>query len=155
GENVGSQNTGAVRAFVRQGGLWSSAATIFGRLDQPEDVLGYAVALNENTIFAGSILGDYPNTNGAVCAFARGPGGTWDTAQVLTGNQLPDNNFFGWSLSLDGNQLAIGAYRGHRVYVYDRGSDGTWIEVAQLTDPTWGAYFGYDVALQGSILAVG
>jgi hypothetical protein len=77
-------------------------------------------------------------------------------------SDLQDSVGFGLSLGLSGNTLAIGYQRDAQigstrgVYVFER--NGTWAAsatpVARLTAPTTAKNFGFDVAVDGTTIAV-
>jgi hypothetical protein len=78
---------------------------------------------------------------------------------------LAANAFFGFSISADGNLLAVGApqFRTNTninpgsVYIFQRAGGGTWVQQAKLQSPTpmFTDQFGMSVALQGNTLLVG
>lgn len=78
---------------------------------------------------------------------------------------LAGNAFFGFSISADGNLLAVGApqFRTNTninpgaVYIFQRANGGNWIQQAKLQSPTpmFTDQFGMAVALQGNTLLVG
>jgi hypothetical protein len=69
-------------------------------------------------------------------------------------------DWFGASVCLQGDRLAVGAPKNGtgRAYVFDRQSDGKWLEQALFTPPLvspTGDDFGFSVALYGGTVAVG
>jgi hypothetical protein len=88
---------------------------------------------------------------GAVHVFARA-NGTWSYADTITVDP-PDSNF-GWSVSIDGDTLAVGQpYRDGDgvVRVFRRDDRGVWAETAILRGPL---DYGYEVALDDDTLAI-
>jgi hypothetical protein len=93
--------------------------------------------------------------------FQRQPWG-WQQTQTLEASDPKPKNKFGHSLALDGDTLAVGAYRVGElnvkgaVYMFERQPDGTWVEVQKIasTDTkVWG--LGWSVALEGDELIAG
>lgn len=142
--------------------------------------LGNQVAMDGDTLAVTAAgIEDYA----AVYVFAR-EGDTWVEEAYLVdpnpGEHDPHDPYasisslFGWSLSLSGDTLAIGASRedsggsgagadpdqgyldaSGAAYVYTR-SDGTWSQQAFLKAPVAreGQWFGQSLAVQGDLLAV-
>lgn len=86
------------------------------------------------------------------------------TSATVLGSEGSSTTYFGQSVALSGNVLAVGA-RGDRtiaygagaVYLYERDASTGWHQVAVLhePDPAGGQQFGSSLALQGDTLAVG
>ncbi len=137
---------------------------------------GSAVALSGDLIIIGSPGERYqPDPlvepeigRGALFFFGRNQGGT-DRWGLLPGGKVyaPDgatNDFFGWSLSLDGNRMAVGAPgRNLSASLVDAGvvyllekSNGAWNFTADRISPldaAAGDEFGSTVRLRGNLLA--
>ena len=119
---------------------------------------------------------------------ADGPGGgqaslTWDAATdtnitgyeysqaaelvKLTASDGSRNDYFGWSVSLDGDTMVVGVYNddddGHdsgsaRVFV--KPSDGKWSDASQVatlnaSDGSTNDHFGFSVSVDGDTVVVG
>lgn len=170
---------GAAYLFERSGNDWVQTAYLKASNtgSGTDNQFGIAVGLSGNTLAVGAwredsgatgINGNQTDTSqpnaGAVYVFDRTPGGTWSqTAYVKASNTGTDHNF-GASLALDGDLLAVGApgentaaQNAGAVYVFARNSAGTWRQEALLRPQTAGLndFFGTDVALVGTLLAVG
>jgi hypothetical protein len=129
----GSQNSGALYVFVRQGGMWTQQAYIKGSKGETSDGFGFATAISDdgNTIAVGSgdeacltpgidppgCADDAPPLRGAniwvgaAYVFVR-TGTTWSEQTFIKANNARPFNSFGVRLALsgDGNTLAISAY---------------------------------------------
>ena len=68
------------------------------------------------------------------------------------------SDWFGHSVSLQGDRIAVGANKGGtgRAYVFDRQESGTWVQSALLLPPDLSSAdeYGYAVALDGDRVAV-
>lgn len=135
---------------------------------QADDLAGFRVLISGDTAFV-SVPSPIVRP-GEVHVFER-VNGAWNVTQVLTatpGEAPPPNwsDFFGWSLSLSGDTLVVGApQRFHPMfgpvgaaYVFTQ-SDGTWTQQQELVlDPvplppnTW---FGGSVALIDDTVVIG
>jgi acyl-[acyl carrier protein]--UDP-N-acetylglucosamine O-acyltransferase len=178
---------GAVYVFTRSGGVWSQQAYLKASNTGASDYFGFSVALSGDTLAVGAYVEDSDATgvngvqgsnaavySGAVYVFTRS-GGAWSQQAYLKASNTGVNDFFGWSVALSGDTLAVGAHQeasaatdvngdqssnaaenSGAVYVFTR-SGGAWSQQAYLkasnTDAT--DYFGFSVALSGDTLAVG
>jgi FG-GAP repeat len=114
------------------------------------------------------------NVSGAAYVFTRSAG-VWSQQAYVKASNTEAGDFFGYSLALSGDTLAVGAYGedsnatgvgGNQadnsasgsgaVYVFTR-SAGVWSQQAYVKASNTGAgdSFGYSVALAGDTLAVG
>jgi carbonic anhydrase/acetyltransferase-like protein (isoleucine patch superfamily) len=182
-----ARNSGAVYVFTRSGGAWSQQAYLKASNTGASDQFGRSVALSGDTLAVGAygedsdatgVNGDQGSNaafaSGAVYVFTRS-GGAWSQQAYLKASNTGVNDFFGWSVALSGDTLAVGAHQeasaatdvngdqssnaaenSGAVYVFTR-SGGAWSQQAYLkasnTDAT--DYFGFSVALSGDTLAVG
>ena len=142
-----------------------------------DDYFGYSVSLDGDRLAIGASdddgNGDWYTDSGAVYIFKR-TGTSWKLEQEISDQAsgftvLNEGDFFGYSVSLDGDRLAVGAYGddGHNsydagaVYIFKR-TGTTWRLEQEISDQETGftnlwSYdaFGYSVALDGDRLAVG
>jgi hypothetical protein len=156
------------------------------------DNFGYAVSLSGDTLAVGApyessnatgVNGDQADNSavrsGAVYIFTRS-GATWSQQAYLKASNAEANDQFGYSVSLSGDTLVVGAalessnatgvngneannsaYGAGAVYVFTR-SETTWSQQAYLKASNtdfWGGdgadQFGYSVSISGDTLVVG
>ena len=186
-----TSSAGAVYVFVRSGTTWTQQAYLKASNTGAGDFFGTSVALSGDTLAVGANFessgatgvnpagGQADNSTssaGAVYVFVRS-GTTWTQQAYLKASNTGAGDFFGTSVALSGDMLAVGAAgessggtgvnpadgeadnsasSAGAVYVFVR-SGATWIQQAYLkasnTGP--GDFFGYSVALSGNTLAVG
>jgi uncharacterized repeat protein (TIGR01451 family) len=161
GDDTRADAAGTVYVYERGADGWALAAMLTAAEgDNVGDGLGYAVALDGDTLLAGAPFAD--DGFGAVHVFVRGPGG-WQQVQRLTAPEPHPGALFGAALSLDGDRAALGARlddgagdRAGAAWVFRR-SGGVWQVEQQLPSPEIepGDEFGISVALDGDALAVG
>lgn len=73
----------------------------------------------------------------------------------LMASDASSGDTFGWTLAIDGDTLAVGAYPANAVYIFDRGA-GVWQESAKLVPSDGGnSRFGHSIALSADTLVVG
>lgn len=107
--NVGSNRAqGGVYVFTRSGTLWSQQQRLIASDGQADDSFGDAVALEDNTIIAGSpALNARP---GAAYLFTR-PNATWTQQQKFQEPSPNVSNIFGYSVSISGNTFIVATPR--------------------------------------------
>ena len=145
--------------------LYPEVATVVGSDSSAFDGFGGSVAISGNTMVVGvpyDTVG--PSFNrGSVHVFVR-TGSAWSQQAIITPSDGGQGDLFGWSVALSGDTLAVGApgqtfganSAQGSVRIFTREA-GVWTQRTTLTatDGAINDYFGYDVALSGSSLAVG
>jgi hypothetical protein len=180
-------NTGAVYVFRRTGAVWQQEAYLKASNTGADDHFGASVALSGDTLAVGAFLensgargvgGDQndnqaPNS-GAVYVFRR-TGAAWQQEAYLKASNTGSDDYFGASVALSGDTLAVGAWGedggaqgvggdqddnsapgSGAVYVFRR-TGTTWQQEAYVKASNTGVEdeFGGSVALSGDTLAVG
>jgi len=152
----------AVYVFVHGGSSWSQQTKL--SVCEPSSFnqcnFGDSVAVSGDTAAVGNSalnVGANP-AQGGVYVFVRS-GGTWTQQQRVTAVDGLSNDNFGWRVSIDGDNLLIGAnalnVRPGAAYLYGR-SNGSWIPVQKLSSTSTGPRdaFGHRVSLSGSRLII-
>jgi len=179
--------SGAAYVFTRTGTNWSQQAFIKASNAGGGDLFGSSVALGVNMLAVGARLEDSGavgiNGNqgdnsvvdaGAVYVFVR-TNGTWSQEAYIKASNADTYDYFGSSIALSGNLLAVGAYGENAsgvglnpseqsnseadsgaVYLFNREKSG-WSQAGYLkalnSDP--GDEYGRNIALSGSTLVCG
>lgn len=189
----GALDTGAVYIFRRTGSVWSGEAYLKAANANAADQFGVSVSLSGDNLAVGANGEDSSqtvitngtsasadngsNASGAVYLFRRGAGG-WAQDAYIKASNVGANDYFGYSMSLYDDTLAVGAYGedssqntvtngsgssgdnatsdSGAVYVYHRSVTG-WAQEAYLKASNAGNsdQFGYSLALFDDSLAVG
>ena len=143
-----AQWLGGLSVFVRKGTDWEERDFDQGL---PHSRLGYSVAIDENTI-AGGTVGGHVHVYGFDST-------TLSLQQMLTPTTASPSDFFGSSISISDNYIAVGAH-GHgsnsgAVYIF--WNNGTqWTQQAMLTAASTPDYrLGVSVSINGDTVAVG
>ena len=187
GANNTATDSGAAYVFTRTGTTWAQQAYVKASNTGMMDYFGYSVSLSGNTLAVGA-YGESSNATGiggnqadntssfagAAYVFTRS-GTTWTQQAYIKASNTDSVDYFGYSVSLSGDTLAVGASfedsnatgvggaQGDNtladsgaVYVFSR-SGTTWTQQAYLKASNTGAsdYFGFSVSLSGDMLAVG
>lgn len=182
GVNDDAPGAGAAYVFARDAdGDWFEEAYLKPSNTNSGDEFGSAVAISGDTAAVGAPREDGGNAGddssnaltsaGAVYLFEEDDD-RWSQIAYLKASNLDAGDFFGASVALDGDVLAVGApgeasgdgnpnddsaQGAGAVYVFERDEEGDWAEVAYLKagDPDPNDAFGLSVALAGNLLVVG
>ncbi len=119
---------------------------------------GFSVSLNGDRMAVGAPGSGVP---GSVDIFELQDGGAWAKAGTLVASDSKVIEQLGYSVAVDNDTLVVGSvhqgllFAKGAAYVFERQSDGTWIETAKLlpTDDAWA--FGWSVDIDGDRIAVG
>ncbi|MDC3335879.1 hypothetical protein OAV71_05165 [Opitutales bacterium] len=175
GARGGGSYAGAAYLWDLNGSSPQQLARITASDGTNDDALGggsgQAVSLSGNIIVAGAYQDD-PNGNwhaGSAYVFRRESNGTITELAKLTAPDGRSSDYYGFSVAVDGNHIAIGAYYADaerdgssqtdsgKVYLYKVGEDGnvTYVETLVAPYPHDSARFGYSLSISEGFLAVG
>ena len=180
-------SSGAVYIFHCSGGVWSQQAYLKASNTDAGDAFGKSIALSGDTLVVGAPLedsaargvdGDQADgrapSSGAVYVFRR-DGGVWTQEAYLKASNPGTDDWFGASVAVSGDVLAVGApwedsgargvdgdQRNGRAsnsgaaYIFRR-SGRTWSQAAYLkaTNADAEDTFGASMAMSGDTLVVG
>ncbi len=96
--------------------------------------------------------------HGAVYVYTLGPDGVPTHEERVVFDHPVANQFFGWSVSINGDRMAVGAIEGTggpgAVYIFDRQPDDSWSQTDEVVAAggTDGDWFGTDVTLVDDVL---
>jgi LPXTG-site transpeptidase (sortase) family protein len=160
------KDAGAAYIFTRSGGSWVQQAELTADDYAEEDAFGSAVAIYQNTaVVAASTKNLPPLVNvGAVYVFQNGGGKEWGQQAKLLPFDPFLGDYFGSSVAIYGNRIAVGAVQTNpigesgpgKAYIFKR--DGqTWSLEDQLKAQGGrsGDTFGDAIAIYGDTLVVG
>ncbi|MCM2350015.1 MAG: fibronectin type III domain-containing protein [Bacteriovoracaceae bacterium] len=187
-----NSNSGAVYIYNRTGLNWQQEAYIKANNNDTDDNFGNSVSISAHTLAVGVTMEDsndititngtsasIDNTSsnsGAVYIYKR-TGSNWAQEAYIKASNNDSSDYFGYSVSLDGDHLAVGVVsedsnattitngtgasadnsnaNSGAVYIYKR-TGSNWAQEAYIkasnNDP--GDYFGYSVSISGDTLAV-
>jgi hypothetical protein len=171
-------DSGAVYVFQRTGSTWAQQAYLKASNTGAGDSFGTSLSLAADTLAVGAtgeaskatgINGDQTDNSvpgsGAVYVFQR-TSTSWVQQAYVKNSPSQANSYFGYSVSVSGDTLAVGAPGAGapeasvgmegRAYIFQRGAT-TWIQQASMkSDYSYiSPAFGSSVALLGDLLAVG
>lgn len=154
-----SIDPGLVHVFEQGPGGWTKAAQLSGDAKAYSDDFGFAVDHEGETLVVGARDGDTADSTfaGAAYVYER-VDGSWTRTAKFAGNDSARFDWFGRSVSLEGDMLAVGAPgddvndtkngqrdggvtqwpntgdRGGSVYIFERSTDG-WNQTAKIPSP--------------------
>ncbi|MBK8914072.1 MAG: thrombospondin type 3 repeat-containing protein [Phycisphaerales bacterium] len=166
-DGLAGADQGSAYVFIRSGPDWSQQAKLeaASRDLSAQDRFGASVSLSGDTALVGAFLDSGPAgvEQGSAYVFVRN-GSSWSQQAKLTAADAEAGDWFGGSLSLDGDMALVGAYYDSglagveqgSVYVFVR-SGPNWSQQAKLTaaDAEAGDRFGVSVSLDGDTALVG
>ncbi|MBG81055.1 MAG: hypothetical protein CMJ39_10160 [Phycisphaerae bacterium] len=165
GDDTGGQNAGSVYLFRRLvDGSWNQEAKLIGPDQTVGDAFGYSVSVSGNRVLVGSAFDDVNGVTNAGSAwiFEHDGQGNWDPVAQLLRDDAVAYDFFGISVSLQGDLALVGADNGAmerpgNASIFQRQSDGSWIEIQRLSasDAQNKDSFGIRVGLDGDHAIVG
>ncbi len=162
---------GAAYVYRRgPGGLddWNLQATLMAPEPDAKDAFGFAVAVSGDVIVLGAHGANAPAfESGAAHVFRYDPlAAQWAHETTLTASEGDGSDLFGFSVSIDGDVILIGARDDENdgvsqsgsayVFRYDR-ETSRWDEEAKLTDPNGEEMdlFGVSVSVKGDAALIG
>lgn len=185
-------NAGAAYVFTRdEEGIWSQEAYLKAGNAGNDDQFGSAVSISGDTIVVGAVLESSSTSGvnstpdddlfgaGAAYVFTRNEGEWSQQAYLKASNTDSFNNSsfnrFGFSVSVEGDTLVVGAYSEDSsttgvdsvpdnsgtdtgaAYVFTRDSGGAWSQQAYLKASNTGDddEFGFSVSVSGDMVVVG
>lgn len=103
-------NQGKAYIFKRSGKLWNEEADIVASDASDYDNFGFSVSISDDYIIVGASTKDVGNNNiqGKAYIFKRF-GNTWTEQAELVGSGASPSDNFGWSVSISGNHVIVGA----------------------------------------------
>lgn len=160
----GVECVGSAYVFRLVGGEWISEGEIVPHGPSTPYGFGLSMWLNGDRLLVGApyaAVGDVYEA-GTVFVFDWN-GREWTQTTSFTSSAPAEYERFGWSLSFDGDVVAVGMPENNAVarlaglVIVGSLIDGTWVETARIQAPDGAAYdrFGGPVRMSGSLLAVG
>ena len=152
--------TGSAYIFRRgSDGNWSQEAKLMASDGANSDYFGYSASVSGDVAVIGAMYDE--SYIGSAYIFRRGSDGNWSQEAKLTASDGTSGDYFGSSVSVNGDVAVISAYGDESstgsAYVFRRGSDGNWSQEAKLTasDGAPNDLFGFFVSVSGEVAVIG
>jgi hypothetical protein len=155
GEEIGA---GAVYVFRNHGDLWQSEDKIVSPEPEAGDNFGRALAIQGNLLVV--TARKTSAEEGAAYVFARS-GDNWIHQQTLIASDPKERAYFGQSVDILGDVMAIGARNadpnGAGGFYLFRKSQNGWTQIGKVTPPNGNNddQFGFAISISGDLIAVG
>jgi len=156
-------DAGSAYVFVRSGTSWMQQQKLLPSDGAPFDAFGTSVSISGDTVVVGA-YNDYSGAaTGSAYVFVRS-GTTWVEQQKLVASDGMVTDYFGYSVSISGDSVAVGAYSDDTAAGADAGSayvfvrtGSMWTEQQKLlpADGSAGAQFGRSVSVSGDTVVCG
>ncbi len=154
-------NSGSAYVFEFDGNNWTETFKLTASDGASNDFFAHSMSLSGNRALIGAYKESFDT--GAVYVFDF-DGNTWSETTKLTATDGTSDDYFGYSVSLSGNQSLIGAWGNDdqgsasgSAYVFDYDTS-SWDETQKLLTVQESAVsdlFGYSVSLSGSRALIG
>ena len=157
---------GYVYVFERDAnGVWTEQQMLDPGYDAGADNYGRSVAISGNSIAVGTADDDTADVDaGAVYIFYRDDIGSWNIGQKLVASDGGAYDNFGFDISLEGENLVVGAYTDDdngvdsgSLYLFKRDANGVWNQFVKMkaSDGIAYDYLGFNVDISGSTVLAG
>jgi hypothetical protein len=161
--------TGEAHLFTRTGDEWAEVSKAVATDAAANDQLGYAVAINGDTVVLGAPLNDDAGSeSGSAYIFERNTNGidAWGEVVKISASDAGAGDQFGFAVGINGDTVVIGApfddddgSDSGAAYVFERNTNGadSWGQVNKLTasDADIGDQFGFSVGISMGTVVVG
>jgi len=153
-----ARESGALYIFRRAGNDWQEVASLTPSDARPDHSFGRVSATDGRTVLMADWAAD--SSAGAVYVFEKQEDSWRETAKLVASDAAP-NDWFGSSIAIAGDRIAIGARnKGNNTgaaYVFRRDGPGGWVEAARIEAPDTAPdlQFGASIALVDDALLVG
>lgn len=169
------ESAGSAYIFKNESGTWNEVQKIVALDRAANDFFGYTVAISGDYIVAGAYMEDENAVGGATMDNAGSAYiffnnlGTWNQVQKIVASDRSANDYFGYSVAIDGNYLIVGAYNEDEnvfggenmnasgsAYIFFNNL-GNWNQIQKIvaSDRAEVDYFGWSVAISSSYIIVG
>jgi len=163
GDSDNGYQSGSAYIFKRNGEIWTQQAKLLASDGYDNDCFGVSVSIDGEYVIVGAIYDDDNGSNSGSAYIFKRDGMAWIQQAKLLASDGYNSDFFGRSVSIDGDYAIIGAYQD-----YDNGSDSgsayiftrdvtDWIQQAKLlpSDGYGRDHFGYSVSINSECAIVG
>lgn len=163
GTDPAGPQSGAAYVFERIGGTWVETQKLLPSDGSGDARFGISVDLDTDRALIGANFDSQVATGAGAAYVFEKIGGTWTEVTKLVAADSGVGDFFGDSVSIEGDRAIIGAFNNDEVgtdagavYEYERLAGGVWTEVSKFfSDDIEGAdTFGNAVSLSGNTMLV-
>jgi hypothetical protein len=161
----GGFQIGAAYIYQRSAGnSWGSETKLTASTPIDADRFGNSVSISGDYAIVGSQF-DAGSSAGAAYIYQRSTNNNWGNEEKITAFDSSGDDFFGSSVSIDGDYAIVGAYKDDNEngndsgssYIYQRSTGNSWVFGQKLTasDGTVSDRFGFSVSISGDYAIAG
>lgn len=149
---------GRVYVFERSGGIWNEVQKIENPANT-NDTFGIAVAISGDIMVVGA--NESNGLKGSAYIYNKDASGLWVMQQQIIASDGATEDFFGTTVSIDGETIVVGAYGNQSfkgaAYIFKKDNAGVWTESQKLMASTQvaEAHFGWQCEIKASNLIIG
>ena len=103
--------SGSAYVFEKSGSSWNQVAKLTASDGAALDWFGYSVSLSGDYAIVGALNDDDTGTDSGSAYVFEKSGSSWNQVAKLTASNGAAGGYFGYSVSLSGNNAIVGAYR--------------------------------------------
>lgn len=167
--NSTNPDAGAAYVFKRSGNTWSNQQKITASSKAAFDHFGFSVSISGNSAIVGAYYAPFNGVSQAGTAYIYSlSGNSWIEQQKIGASSSTQRKFFGWSVSISGDNAIVGAYndfldaqgkdfKGYAgaAFIFERNGNEWKEQKIVASDRFYDDYFGYSVAINGDYSIVG
>ena len=159
-------DSGSAYIFHRTGSAWDQQAKLTPDDGAIGDWFGYSVSISGDYAVVGAYQDDDKGDDSGSAYIFHRTGSSWTQQAKLTAGDGAASDFFGYSVSIDGNCAIVGAFYDNdngdasgSAYIFEK-PVGDWVDMTQTAKLTAGDgaaedYFGRSVSISGDYAVVG
>lgn len=162
-ERDGGYESGAAYVFREIAGSWQQIAKLVANDAAPYDQFGFSVDISGTTAVVGMFEAPNGEAHGGGAYIFQEMDGTWQQVAKLTDEEAASDDYFGYSVAVDGSRIMIGSIvkgppdnRKGAVFAY-RNANGVWLPDGVISREDGAMYdeFGCDVRIDGDRAVIG
>ncbi len=163
GDGDNGAYSGSAYVYQHDGCEWVQQQKLLASDGAGSDFFGTCVSVSDDVAVVGAYKDDDNGSSSGSAYVFRFGGGSWIEEQKLVASDGAESDFFGYSLSVSGDTIVVGAYldddhgaSSGSAYAFHFDGSG-WAEEAKLLAPDGaeGDEFGRAVAIFGDVAVVG
>ena len=143
---------------------WSEVVKSSASDSKEHDNYGCSVSISGNYAIVGAYQEDEDASGGNTLTDAGSAyilksdaSGNWSEIQKIVASDRGTGDKFGYSVSINGDYVVVGAYDNNSAYIFKNNGSGNWSEIQKIVASDAAMYdrFGWSVSINGDYVIVG
>lgn len=156
-------SSGSAYVYKYNGNSWVFDQKLIASDGAANDDFGVSVSISDNHIIVGAYANDDNGAESGSAYVFTSNGTNWSETQKITASDAAAGDYFGFSVSISGNNIIAGASKENSngsasgaAYLFSL-NGSTWTETQKLTasDAAADDQFGYSVSISGNMFIAG